>query len=104
MTGKDNSAMKTNLAKVVCGILLGVAILNFAAFFIMAVYLGGDAINGMIKDGHYYLGEHGRYTEVTEAVFNYSRHQAYSVFVTHPVGMAAAWYFGRLTSPKGTGK
>jgi hypothetical protein len=97
---QEITATETSLAKAICGILLGVAILNFAAFFIMAICLGGDAINGMVKDGHYYLAEHGRYTEVTEAVFNYSRHHAYSVFVTHPIGMVAAWYLGRITSPK----
>ena len=92
------------MARIICGILFGVAVINFVAFFIIAILLGGDAINGMIKDGHYYLASHGRYTEVTEGVFNYSRHHAYSVFVTHPVGMVAAWYLGRMSASKKSGR
>jgi hypothetical protein len=85
--------------KVACAILLGIAIVNFLAFIIVAAFLGGDAVNGMMKDGHYYLAQHGRYTEVPRAVFDYSRHHVYSLIVTHPAGMAAAWYLGRITSP-----
>ncbi len=96
----SDSGKETSPAKIICGILFGAALINFFAFVIIAILLGGDAINGMVKDGHYYLASHGRYTEVTESVFNYSRHHAYSVFVTHPIGMAAAWYLGRVTASK----
>jgi hypothetical protein len=49
-----------------------VAILNFLSFFVIAVYLGGDASNGRVVNGHYFLGSHGHYTEVTATVFHYS--------------------------------
>src|SRR5436309_3291332 len=67
--------------------LFFVAVANFAAFWIIGVTIGGDAINGRAEDGRYYLANHGRYTEVSESVWTYSRIHAISVFVTHPVGI-----------------
>ena len=59
------------------GLLL---MLNIAAFIIVATFLGGDAINGHVQDGHYLLRAHGKDTEVSRAVFNYSRIHAYTFF------------------------
>ncbi len=63
-------------------LILSLPILNIGAFIAVAAYLGGDAVNGRIQDGHYFLFSHGKYTEVSEAVFNFSRIHAYSVFLT----------------------
>ena len=59
------------------------AFANFAVFIALDIYLGGDALNGHARDGHYFLGSHGRYTEVTRAVWTYSRWHAISVIATH---------------------
>ena len=59
------------------------ALVNFFAFFFIDLYLGGDALNGYARDGHYFLCSHGRYTEVSDAVWTYSRWHAISVIVTH---------------------
>jgi len=48
------------------------ASLNFFAFILIDVLLGGDALNGKVDSGRYYLGNHGAYTEVTRGVFVYS--------------------------------
>jgi hypothetical protein len=48
------------------------AVPNFLAFFIGSLYLGGDARNGYVKAGHYFLCSHGRCTEVTQSVWTYS--------------------------------
>ncbi len=72
------------------------AFVNFAAFWLIAVYLGGDAINGRITDGHYFLMAHGRYTEVSAAVFTYSKWHVYSVWITHPLAFLAALAYFRL--------
>ena len=45
---------------------------NFAVFLAVNVSIGGDALNGKTAGGHYYLNNHGRYTEVSHAVFVYS--------------------------------
>ena len=41
-------------------VLFALCLANFALFFILAVYLGGDAVNGKIVDGHYFLMSHGQ--------------------------------------------
>ena len=45
---------------------------NFVAYWLIAQYLGGDALNGYARAGHYFLCAHGGCTEVTPSVWNYS--------------------------------
>jgi hypothetical protein len=59
------------------------AFVNFFSFIFIDLYLGGDALNGYARDGHYFLCSHGRYTEVGRAVWTYSYWHAISVFITH---------------------
>ena len=66
-------------------ILLGAV--NFFSFIAMTFYLGGDAMNGMIKDGHYYLNQKGHYTETTKAIFIYSKLHFMSLIITHPLAL-----------------
>jgi hypothetical protein len=68
---------------------------NFAVFFVLALHLGGDAINGGVIDGRYFLSNHGHLTEVTQDVFTYSKWHALSLFVTHPLAMLSAWLISR---------
>jgi hypothetical protein len=56
-------------------------LLNFVSFFVGAIYLGGDALNGKIENGHFYLANHGKLTEVSEGVYRYSQIHALSVFL-----------------------
>jgi hypothetical protein len=65
--------------------------LNFFLYFIVAVSIGGDAVNGKTEGGKFYLGEHGRFTEVSQSVFEYSRYHTYSVWMTHPLAMLGAY-------------
>lgn len=53
----------------------------------MAVLYGGDALNGKVEDGHYYLASHGRYTEVSQRFFEYSRIHALSAFIAIPLAL-----------------
>lgn len=48
-------------------------LVNFLVFMAINLYLGGDALNGKIEDGHYFLGSHGKYTEVGYYTFIYSK-------------------------------
>ena len=68
---------------------------NFVAYWIIGVYLGGDAIGGKAVDGHYFLGNRGYLTEVSRAVFTYSRWHARSVFVTFPLATLCKWFLRR---------
>ena len=65
--------------------------LNFVVFFFVAIAIGGDAVNGKIVGGHFYLANHGKLTEVSEAVFTYSRWHVYSLIVTHPLAMLSGY-------------
>jgi hypothetical protein len=71
------------------------AIINFGIFAIFALYLGGDAVNGKIYNGHYFLGNHGRYTEVAKIVFDYSKWHVYSVWLTMPIAIVSRILFDR---------
>jgi len=45
---------------------------NFITFIGADMYLGGDALNGYIQAGHYYLCAHGSCTQVSSFVWHYS--------------------------------
>ncbi|PDT90544.1 hypothetical protein CO669_10240 [Bradyrhizobium sp. Y36] len=69
----------------------GLGVLNFLAFVIVAVAIGGDAYNGRIVGNHFYVAEHGKFTEVSEAVYTYSLWHVRSVFITHPLAMLTGY-------------
>lgn len=73
----------------ICEIIGVIAIINFTLFVIIAIVIGGDAVNGRIEGGHYYLANHGQLTEVNYFVFLYSTIHVYSVWITHPLAMVA---------------
>jgi hypothetical protein len=77
-----------------CAIVMVVCFSNFLLFLAGTFYLGGDAVNGKVDGGRYYLwGVHGGtkgYTEVSQAVFNYSRWHVYTLMVTWPLMILAA--------------
>jgi hypothetical protein len=66
------------------------ALANFIAFILIATLIGGDALNGHTEYGRF-LRQHGTLTEVSWAVFIYSKLHALSLFVTHPLAMWAGW-------------
>ena len=63
-------------------------LLNFMLFWMIAVAIGGDA--DKIENGRYYVVSHGRFTEVSEAVWTYSYYHARSIWISHPLGMLGA--------------
>ena len=79
------------LFKTISVILFVVMGANFTTFFIIGLALGGSALNGKVEQGHYYLGDHGKMTEVSEQVWNYSYCHSVSVFITHPLGIGSMW-------------
>ncbi len=72
-------------------VICALGCLNFIVFFIVAIAIGGDAVNGKIVGGHFYLANHGKLTEVSENVFNYSLWHVRSLFVTHPLAMLTGY-------------
>jgi hypothetical protein len=75
-------------------VFVAITVANFLLFVVAAIYLGGDAVNGKVENGRYYVfgsrTEFGRkvHTEVTESVFRYSKWHASSVFITWPLMIA----------------
>lgn len=76
-----------------------IALINFAVFAAGTVYFGGDALSGYQASGRYFLANKRQLTEVSQTVFEYSRWQTLSLFVTHPAAMAVGWYLWKRQSP-----
>jgi hypothetical protein len=51
---------------------MALAMINFFAFVEVSIYLGGDALNGYVQNGHHFLCENGRCTEVSSSLWRYS--------------------------------
>ena len=62
-----------------------IALINFGVFVIIAIIIGGDAINGFTKDGHYYLKLGAYINEVSHPVFIYSKIHFYILIVNYVV-------------------
>jgi len=75
------------------GAVLAVVVgaINFFWFIAESSSLGGDALNGRVVDGHYFVCAHGACREVAQGIWEWNRLHAVSVWITHPaaiVGMA----------------
>ena len=71
--------------------LFVIGMLNYASFVIIAFFIGGDAVRNPPEDGRYYVSEHGRRTQVSRSVYEYSLFHAHSVWGTHPLIVFGAY-------------
>jgi hypothetical protein len=79
-------------------IILGFA--NFLAFFVVTAALGGDALNGHVTDGRYFVASHGTYTEVSQAAWTASRIHATVTLLSWPlVVLSMAFLLFRYVFP-----
>jgi hypothetical protein len=69
-------------------VVVAIGFLNFLWFFSESSTIG-DAQRGYIRDGHYYLVHGGVATEVTRAAWDWSNLHGASLFLTHPLALAA---------------
>ena len=54
--------------------------LNFFVFFLTSFLIGGSGSIGKIQHGKYYVANHGKYTEVSQTMFEFSRiHSTFSI-------------------------
>ena len=65
---------------------------NFVWFLAESSALGGDALNGYVRDGHYFVISHGTATEVSQAQWEGSRAHAVGTIGTHLLGIAGFAY------------
>ena len=71
---------------------------NLGLFLVSLCLFGGEAINGMIKYGHYYLASTNSlkpYVEVTQTIFTISQLICYSAVITGSVGVILMIVFGK---------
>jgi len=87
--------MSSRLITIFCYVVFIVAIVNFFIFYFNSISLGGDALNGKIENGQYYVGLHGRYTAVSQQEFEINKFHAYFLFISWPLAMVAATYLNR---------
>jgi len=69
-------------------------ILNFILFFLSTLLVGGNALNGTVEAGRYFLGDHGYYVEVIYPVYLLNRLWSILTVVTWPLVImagVAAW-------------
>jgi hypothetical protein len=101
LTGDESTQLisETPTTRRLLQVGVGIGLANFLVFWVVAVFIGGDALNGYMSDGHYFLASHGRFTEVSGAVFTYSKWHATSVFFTHPLAMLCGWLLTRSKTP-----
>ena len=92
MAGNGAASKMTTRAWLKIGIAIAAA--NFAVFIVVALSIGGDAVNGFARSGHYFLDNKGHLSEVGPSLFLYSRWHVYSLLVTQPLGMLCGWLLG----------
>lgn len=77
-----------------------IGFVNFLAFALIASWIGGDAMSGQVRDGHYYVNYKSHLTEVSPAVFSYSQIHAGSQLLTFPLMMLATISLHRRKTPQ----
>jgi hypothetical protein len=91
-SGRRMFTTGTRLLSKLTAVVTVVGLVDFVSFLIGAAYLGGDALNGKIDGGRFYLygPYHGMkaYHEVSQAAFDYSRWHAYSLIIIWPLMIA----------------
>src|SRR5262245_59895667 len=65
--------------------------LNWLAFWLIGVSIGGSAQLGGIKAGHYFVADHSNVTEVTAWVYWYSWVHGATQAITLPLGVMAGF-------------
>lgn len=65
-------------------LLFVVTVLNFGVWGLVNCAIHGDAINGKIENGKYYVAMKGKFTEVSRCVYLYSAVHTCTQFVLFP--------------------
>ncbi len=74
-----------------CRAMVWIGLANFVAFVLLDAHFGGSPLNGKIDGDQFFLGDHGRYVEVTRSVYEFSLRHGRSLFFTHPLAAIASW-------------
>lgn len=85
------AVMRCWLAWIALLVVVG-GVLNFAWWMTESASLGGDAVNGYVREGRYYVTSHGTATEVSRAAGEWSRTHGSLSIVAHLLAMAGMAY------------
>lgn len=69
--------------------LLVVALVDFLFFAALTIALQGDAADGIVRDGRYFVGNHGVLHEVSRGTWELSRVVGYSLYAVWTAAIAA---------------
>ncbi|HEV8698786.1 MAG TPA: hypothetical protein VGQ89_13910 [Candidatus Limnocylindrales bacterium] len=69
--------------------MIAAGLLNFVWFLTNSASLGGDALNGYVCDGRYFVASHGSYTEVAASEWIVNRNIGVLTLITWPLVMLA---------------
>jgi hypothetical protein len=67
--------------------------MNIALLLLETALLHGSAFGGMIRGGHYYVGEKAKFTEVPFFLFRLNQLHTIFVLITAPILVFAAYQF-----------
>ena len=65
---------------------------NFLWTLSLSAQYGGGALNGVVRDGHYYLSQHGSYTEVSQAIWERIRLHEIGLWLGVPLVVVSFGY------------
>lgn len=77
------------------GVLLAGCVANIVAFGVRGLALGGSVWNGKREGGEFFVGDHGRFTEVTERQWQRLWRHELSLLATVPLGAFAGFLLQR---------
>ena len=61
--------VKRNKGDILITLWNAIGIIIILGFFVFSAIIGGNAFIGYIENGHYFVGNHGEYVEVSETLW-----------------------------------
>lgn len=80
-----------------------ITIIHFGVYLVIALIIGGDAVNGYAKNGHYFLRLGGYLNEVSYPLFLYSKIHTYILMTNYALFFLILIYFNAVKGNKNSG-
>jgi len=87
--------MRRGVRAVAVGLAVLITLLwigNFLWTLNLSAQYGGGALNGFVRDGRYYLGQHGAYTQVSQATWELLRLHELGIWLGAPLVVVSFGY------------
>ncbi len=73
--------------------IIKITLINFTIYTVIAIIIGGDAVNGYARDGHYFLRLGGYINEVGYPLFLYSKIHTYILITNYALFLLFMVYY-----------